>query len=210
MKSAPVSADPGPVVWHRYAVTPAHRERLLGQRGCVIWFTGLSGSGKSTLAGALEHCLVAQGNLAFVLDGDNVRHGLSRGLGFSTEDRAEHIRRVAHAAALLADCGVIVLAAFIAPLRRMREAAREIIGPSRYLEVHVATPITVCEARDPKGLYGKARKGRIGDLTGLGAPYEPPERPDLRVDTARGEAVDHLDALVGLLRSCGVLEPPGE
>jgi len=201
--------DPVPgAVWQRYAIHPEHRERLLGQRGCVVWLTGLSGSGKSTLAGACEHFLVDQGRLAFVLDGDNIRHGLSRDLGFSEAERAEHIRRVSHAAALLADCGVIVLAAFIAPLRAMRTAAREVVGAGRFLEVHIATPLAVCACRDPKGLYDKAKRGALAGLTGVSAPYEAPDDPDLTIDTSTGTSDGHLEALVGLLRGRGFLDPP--
>lgn len=174
------------ITWHDGHVRPSDREKLLGQCGTVVWFTGLSGSGKSTLARAVERQLIADGYAAYVLDGDNLRHGLNRDLGFSPEDRQENIRRVAEVAALMADAGLIVITAFISPYRRDRIAAREAVGEERFIEVYLDVPLQVCEARDPKGLYERARAGAITDFTGISAPYEPPEEHDLRIDT--GEA----------------------
>jgi adenylyl-sulfate kinase len=169
---------------------PSHigqRERadLLHQEPVTIWFTGLSASGKSTLAYALERDLVACGHPCYVLDGDNVRHRLNRDLGFSEEDRTENIRRVAEVAALMNDAGLIVITALISPKRADREMAREIVGCDRFLEVYLSTPLHECEGRDPKGLYAKARDGRIQAFTGVSAPYEPPHASGLVLDTAQ-------------------------
>lgn len=164
----------------------------LAQKGCVLWFTGLSGAGKSTTAEALQAALRARGVLTFLLDGDIIRQGLCRDLGFSDADRNENIRRLAEVARLFAECGVIALTAFISPLRAARENARQIVGPARFLEIHVATDLQVCEKRDVKGLYRKARAGAIPEFTGISSPYEPPENPALRIDTA---AVSLADAV---------------
>ena len=163
--------------------TRADKERLLGQRGCVIWFTGLSGSGKSTLAIALERELAARGILCLILDGDNVRCGINAGLGFSEEDRRENIRRVAEVCRLFVDTGVVVLACFVSPSRGDRSRAARIVGAEDFCEIYVATPLEECERRDVKGLYAKARRGEIRDFTGISAPFEEPENPDLKIDT---------------------------
>ena len=163
--------------------TRADKERLLGQRGCVIWFTGLSGSGKSTLAIALERELAARGILCRILDGDNVRCGINAGLGFSEEDRRENIRRVAEVCRLFVDTGVVVLACFVSPSRGDRSRAARIVGAEDFCEIYVATPLEECERRDVKGLYAKARRGEIRDFTGISAPFEEPENPDLKIDT---------------------------
>ena len=155
----------------------------MGQRGCVVWFTGLSGSGKSTLARALEERLVSSGHLVYVLDGDNIRHGLNCDLGFSPEDRNENIRRIGEVAALFRDAGIVVLTAFISPYRADRDLARQAVGEDRFLEVFVDAPLATCEERDPKGLYVKARAGEIPEFTGLTAPYEEPPNPALVVNT---------------------------
>ena len=191
------------VVWHSSQVTPAERQKLLGQQPVTLWLTGLSAAGKSTLAFALERALVDQGRACYVLDGDNVRHGLNRNLGFSAADRAENIRRIAEVARLMNDAGLIVIAAFISPYRDDRAAAREIIGADSFREVYVSTSLSVCEARDPKGLYGKARAGEVAAFTGISAPYEPPESPALMVDTAQlslDQAVSQLVALLPAMR----------
>ncbi|WP_342131822.1 adenylyl-sulfate kinase, partial [Hydrogenophaga sp. OTU3427] len=168
---------------HRQAlsITREDRERLNGHPGKVIWFTGLSGSGKSTVANALEQALHQQGLRTYILDGDNVRHGLNRDLGFTDADRVENIRRVAEVARLMADAGLIVLTAFISPFRQERRMARELIGPSRFVEVFMDTPLAVCEQRDPKGLYQKARHGQLPNFTGIDSAYEPPEAADVTV-----------------------------
>jgi adenylyl-sulfate kinase len=190
---------------HASAVAPADRERLLGQRGCVVWLTGLSGSGKSTVAMALEARLVEVGHAAYSLDGDNVRHGLCGDLGFSPQDRAENIRRVGEVAALLADAGLVTLTAFISPYRADRDRARTSVGAERFLEVFLDVPLAACEARDPKGLYRRARAGEIRDMTGVDAPYEAPERADLTLDTSALAVADCVERVVELLRERGFL-----
>lgn len=173
------------VAWHPSQVGMTDRTRLLRQEPATVWLTGLSGSGKSTIAFALERRLMAEGHLAFVLDGDNARHGLSRDLGFSHADRTENIRRIAEVAKLFNDAGVIVITAFISPYRQDRDTAREIIGNERFIETHLCTAIAVCEGRDPKGLYKKARAGSIPEFTGVTAPYEAPAMAELSIDTGR-------------------------
>jgi len=160
------------------------KEKLLKQHGLVIWFTGLSGAGKSTLAQSLEKMLYSEGILTQTLDGDKIRDGLNNNLGFSPEDRIENIRRVAELARLFCDCGLITIAAFISPTTSIRKMAQEIIGKSSYFEVYVSTPINICEQRDRKGLYIKARKGIIKDFTGISAPYEEPINPNLEINTS--------------------------
>lgn len=172
------------VVWQGGQVTREERESLLGQRGTTLWLTGLSASGKSTLAYALERALITAGRACYVLDGDNVRHGLNGNLGFSPEDRSENIRRVAEVASLMNDAGLIVISAFISPFRADRERARTIVGRDRFVEVHVSTSLAICESRDPKGLYQRARAGLVGEFTGISSPYEAPDSPQVSIDTA--------------------------
>jgi adenylylsulfate kinase len=189
------------VRWHVHAVTRADREAQAGHRGCVLWFTGLSGCGKSTLANEVDRRLHARGLRSFVLDGDNVRLGLNAapallrerygeeaadrfGLGFGPADRAENIRRIGAVADLFTQAGIIALTAFISPYRRDRQAVREMLAPGDFVEVFVRAPLTVCESRDPKGLYRKARAGEITGFTGIDAPYEEPEAPELIVDSS--------------------------
>ncbi len=188
------------VVWHAGQVSPAERSRHLKQRPVTVWLTGLSGAGKSTVACALERRLLDLGRTSYVLDGDNVRHGLNSDLGFSPVDRAENIRRIAEVARLMNDAGLIVITAFISPYRQDRELARTVVGPAEFLEVYVNTPIEVCEERDPKGMYGKARKGELPGFTGVSAPYEEPEQPALRIDTSGCGVEECVDRLLGLLR----------
>jgi len=164
-------------------ITEDERARILGQRPATIWLTGLSGAGKSTLAYAIEKALIEHGHLCYVLDGDNIRHGLNSDLAFEPHERKENIRRVAEVAALFNDAGVIVLSAFISPFREDRRRAREVVGADRFLEVFVDAPLSVCEERDPKGLYQKARSGAIPDFTGVSSPYEPPEDPEVHLRT---------------------------
>lgn len=186
------------VVWHGGQVSQAERQKILNQQPITIWLTGLSAAGKSTLAFALERKLVDQGRACYVLDGDNVRHGLNRNLGFSPEDRAENIRRISEVARLMNDAGLIVITAFISPYRADRTAAREIIGSGNFREVYVSTSISVCESRDPKGLYTQARAGKVANFTGVSSPYEAPEMPDLVIDTSQlpvAQAVAQLIAL---------------
>ena len=171
------------ISWQRGKVTADDRARLLRQQAATIWLTGLSGSGKSAIAMELEQRLIEAGHACFVLDGDNIRHGLNRDLGFSPSDRKENIRRIAEVAKLFNDAGLFVITAFISPYREDRDAAREIIGSARFVEVYLSASVDVCERRDPKGLYAKARAGQIAEFTGVSAPYEPPLTPELTIDT---------------------------
>lgn len=185
------------VVWHASSIQPSARERLLGQRPLTVWLTGLSGAGKSTLAIALERVLVDAGRAVYVLDGDNVRHGLNSDLGFSPKDRQENIRRVSEVARLMNDAGLIVITAFISPYRDDRRMARKIIGSERFLEVYLSTPLAVCEARDPKGLYQRARRGEVPDFTGINAPYEAPDAPELVLNTSEIKVDEAVGAMIG-------------
>jgi adenylyl-sulfate kinase len=172
------------IVWQQTKVTREDRERVLGQRGRVVWFTGLSGSGKSTLAAEVERELNQLGRAVYLLDGDNLRFGLCSDLGFTADGRRENIRRIGEVSRLFADAGIIVLAAFISPYRKDRQCLREKLDDDQFIEVHVSTPLEVCEERDVKGLYEKARKGEIEHFTGISAPYEEPVDPEVRVDTS--------------------------
>ena len=183
------------VVWQGGHVRRSEREDMFAQSAMTLWLTGLSAAGKSTLAFALERHLIDSGRACYVLDGDNVRHGLNRNLGFSEADRSENIRRVAEVARLMNDAGLIVISALISPTIADRNMARGIIGARDFREVFVSTPLVVCESRDPKGLYGRARSGELAHFTGVSAPYELPEAPDLVIDTAQVE----LDAAVELM-----------
>ncbi len=188
-------------------VSPDERATLLGQRGAVIWLTGLSGAGKSTLAYGLERRLIADRHPAYVLDGDNVRMGLCSDLGFSPGDRDENIRRVGEAAALFADAGVIVIASFISPYRAGRDRARACAGEGRFIEVFLDVSVEVCERRDPKGLYRKARSGELLEFTGVSAPYEEPLAPEVRLDTESLTVDECVDQLVSYLRHNGYWSP---
>jgi adenylylsulfate kinase len=187
------------LVWHQTQVVSADRVRVLRQHPVTLWFTGLSGAGKSTIAFALEKRLLELGQASYVLDGDNVRHGLNRDLGFSAQDRTENIRRIAEVAHLMNDAGLIVISAFISPYRVDREIARGIIGTENFLEIYVDTPIAVCEQRDPKGMYKKARAGQLKDFTGVSAPYESPLEPALVLDTSTSSTVANVDAVLKIL-----------
>lgn len=187
------------IFWHRPAIGSEHRERQNGHRSVALWFTGLSGSGKSTLAHAVEERLHGFDCRTFVLDGDNVRHGLCSDLGFSRRDREENIRRIGEVTRLFMEAGIIVLTAFISPFRTDRERARALIGEDRFLEVYCQCPLDVCEQRDVKGLYQRARAGQIPDFTGLTSPYEEPEHPALVVDTATLSLGACVDTVVALL-----------
>nr|WP_024965546.1 adenylyl-sulfate kinase [Pantoea sp. IMH] len=188
------------VIWHSHAVTRDEREAQHGHRGVLLWFTGLSGSGKSTVAGALEQGLHKAGISTYLLDGDNVRHGLCRDLGFSDEDRKENIRRVGETAKLMVDAGLVVLSAFISPHRAERQMVRDLLGEGRFIEIFVDTPLAICEARDPKGLYKKARAGELRNFTGIDAVYEAPERAEMVLNGE--EKVEVLcEQIAALLRS---------
>ena len=189
------------LVWHQAHVTIADRIEFFRQIPLTVWFTGLSGAGKSTLAFALEKRLLDLGQASYVLDGDNVRHGLNNNLGFSHADRTENIRRIAEVARLMNDAGLIVITAFISPFREDREVARRIIGADKFIEVHVSTPLTVCEERDPKGMYKRARAGKIQDFTGISSPYESPLEPVLSLDTAASDITAGVEAVLAILAS---------
>ena len=188
------------LTWHVGEVDKAARTAAHGHRGAVLWFTGLSGSGKSTIGHRVERMLIERGAFAYVLDGDNIRHGLNSDLGFTPEDRVENIRRIGEVARLFSDAGALVVSAFISPYRKDRDRIRGLMGKGEFVEVFVDTPLEVCEARDPKGLYKKARAGEISNFTGLDAPYEAPESPevhlrtaDLSIDEAATQVIRYLE-----------------
>jgi len=188
------------LTWHIGEVDKDARAAAHGHRGAVLWFTGLSGSGKSTIGHRVERMLIERGAFAYVLDGDNIRHGLNSDLGFAPEDRVENIRRIGEVARLFADAGALVVSAFISPYRKDRDRIRSLMGKGEFVEVFVDTPLEICEARDPKGLYKKARAGEISNFTGLDAPYEAPENPevhlltaDLSVDEAANQVIHYLE-----------------
>jgi adenylyl-sulfate kinase len=187
------------ISWQPGKVTAEDRARLLRQQAATVWLTGLSGSGKTTIAAELEKRLIEAGHACFVLDGDNIRHGLNRDLGFSPNDRRENIRRVAEVAKLFNDAGLFVITAFISPYREDRGAAREIVGHDRFIEVHLNAGLAVCEQRDPKGLYARARAGQIAEFTGISAPYEPPVAADVTIDTGVTSVAESVATLFDFL-----------
>src|SRR5215468_2597194 len=195
------------ITWHEGHVTREERGQLLSQQGATLWFTGLSGSGKSTIAFTLEHALVQRGRLAYVLDGDNIRHGLNKNLGFSAADREENIRRIGEVAKLFADCGVLAMTSFISPYRKDRDAVRALhaAGGLPFMEIHVNTPIETCEQRDPKGLYKKARAGQLKGFTGIDDPYEPPLTPELTLDATTTSPQEATVILLNYLEKQGFL-----
>jgi len=193
------------ITWHDADVTRQHRENKHGHKAVVLWYTGLSGSGKSTLAHAVENALVARGCHTYVLDGDNVRHGLNKDLGFSPEDREENIRRIGEVAKLFTDAGIITATAFISPYRADRDKAREINGES-FIEVYVKCDLDVCEERDPKGLYKKARAGEIKEFTGISAPYEEPDNAELVIDTSRATLEESAQEVLAYLEARGIFD----
>jgi len=196
------------ITWHAGHVTRLDRESILGQRGVTIWLTGLSGSGKSTIAVAVERELVQRGRLAYVLDGDNIRHGLNKNLGFSPDDRSENIRRIGEVAKLFTDAGVVVLTSFISPYRADRDAVRVLLGKGDFIEAWVSATVETCESRDVKGLYAKARAGEIPDFTGISAPYEAPETPELVLDSNRQSVAESAAQVVAHLEEGGYLRAP--
>ena len=197
--------------WQAIEVDKHARARLNGQRPAVVWLTGLSGAGKSTIANLVEQKLHDEGFHTYLLDGDNVRHGLNKDLGFTDADRVENIRRVAEAARLMVDAGVIVLVSFISPFRAERQLARDLLGDDEFFEVHVDVPLEVAEARDRKGLYAKARRGELVHFTGIDSPYEPPQSPELRLDASGTFPAERsAELVVESLRQSGVLSPPPE
>ena len=188
------------IKWQQHDVNAAQRQALFGHQSAVLWFTGLSGSGKSSVANALEQALAAQGKHTYLLDGDNVRHGLCADLGFSAEDRTENLRRVGAVAGLMVDAGLLVLSAFISPYRNQRELVKSFIPPGKFIEVHISTPLEVCEQRDVKGLYKKARAGQISHFTGISDPYEAPQHADLVLDTSVTSLENSVQQLLALLK----------
>ena len=192
------------ITWHQSEIDQAAREELLKQKGCVIWFTGLSGSGKSTVANQVAAHLHQSGRITYVLDGDNIRHGLNKNLGFSPEDRQENIRRIGEVAKLFADAGLITTTAFISPYRQDRDAVRDIMSPDRFIEVFVDCPLEVCENRDPKGLYKKARAGELKGFTGIDAPYEAPQSPELVVNTNELDVAGCTEQVIDYLMEHGL------
>jgi bifunctional enzyme CysN/CysC len=186
-------------------IDKAARSALKGQKPAVLWFTGLSGAGKSTIANLVEKRLHALGRHSYLLDGDNVRHGLNKDLGFTEGDRVENVRRVGEVAKLMVDAGLIVLTAFISPFRAERDLARSLVAEGEFIEIHVDTPLDVAESRDVKGLYKKARRGELANFTGIDSPYEAPENPDLRIDTTDLTAERAADRVIEMLRERGIL-----
>jgi adenylylsulfate kinase len=192
------------IVWHAGAVTRADREKLNGHRGCTVWLTGLSGSGKSTIAVELEKHLWTRGVRAYILDGDNIRHGLNKNLGFSPEDRTENIRRIGEVAKLFTDAGITAVTAFISPYRADRDQVRALM-PEDFIEVYVDCPLEVCEQRDVKGLYQKARAGQIKEFTGISAPYEAPAKAELTIRTHQQSVEDSAKQILGYLEGRGIV-----
>jgi adenylyl-sulfate kinase len=195
--------EAGESSWDLPPLEAAEREAAAGHRGAVVWFTGLSGAGKTTIAQVLDRRLMAAGKRSFLLDGDVMRTGITKGLGFSKEDREENLRRFTEVARLFAEAGVIALVSAIAPFEEARQRARERIGAHRFVLVHVAAPLAVCESRDPKGLYKQARAGKISEFTGLSSPYEEPSDPDLRLHPDDGDPIAHADTVWRLLEQRG-------
>jgi adenylylsulfate kinase len=195
------------ITWHEGTIARGDREKVLQQKGVTVWLTGLSGSGKSTIAVACEAALVSSGRASYVLDGDNVRHGLNSNLGFSPEDRTENIRRIGEVAKLFTDAGIIVFTSFISPYRADRDAVREIMGAGDFVEVMVEATLETCEGRDVKGLYKKARAGEIPEFTGISAPYEAPESPELVVDTNGQSVQESVRVVLDYLEAKGYVGP---
>ncbi len=193
------------ITWHEHKVSREEREKLLGQKGVILWFTGLSGSGKSTVANEVSHRLHQMGKLSYILDGDNIRHGLNKDLGFSPEDRAENIRRISEVANLFADAGVITITAFISPYRKDRDFCRELAGEGRFIEIYVKASVETCEKRDPKGLYKKARAGEIKEFTGISAPYEEPLNPEIILDSDNLTIEEEVEKVMNYLKEKGIV-----
>lgn len=193
------------ITWHQSSLSKSQREQLLKQKGVVIWFTGLSGSGKSTLAHAVEEELYNRGHLCYVLDGDNIRHGLNKNLGFSPEDREENIRRIGEVSKLFADAGLLTMTAFISPYKKDRDLARALLDEGEFIEVYMTVPLDIAEQRDPKGLYKKARAGEIKEFTGISAPYEAPDNPELTIDTSQLDLEESRDKVIDYLEQKGIL-----
>ena len=196
------------IAWHHASVDRAARAEQRGHRSAILWFTGLSGAGKSTLANAVNAALFEKGLSCYVLDGDNIRHGLCKDLGFSDAAREENIRRIGEVAKLFLDAGVVVLTAFVSPFRADRDRARALVEPGDFIEIHCAADLAVCEERDTKGLYAKARAGQIPEFTGISSPYEAPESPELRIDTGNRDLEACVAEVLTYLEGAGVIPSP--
>ena len=194
------------IKWHHGKITKVDRVNLLNQKGVTIWLTGLSGSGKSTIAVELEHALIENRHQAYILDGDNIRHGLNKNLGFSPEDRTENIRQIGEVAKLFTDAGIITITAFISPYREDRDAVRRLLSDGEFIEVYVKCPLDVCEERDTKGLYKKARAGEVKDFTGISAPYEEPLNPELTIDSSKLTVEESTRAVLNYLEEKGYVK----
>lgn len=192
--------------WHHGKITREDRVKLMKQKGLTVWLTGLSGSGKSTIAVELEHALLENGHQAYILDGDNIRHGLNKNLGFSPDDRSENIRRIGEVAKLFTDANIITITAFISPYRADRDNARKLQKPGEFIEVYVKCPIEVCEERDTKGLYKKARAGEVKEFTGISAPYEEPENAEMIIDTSEMNLEQSVRAILKYLEEKGYIK----
>jgi adenylylsulfate kinase len=195
------------IVWHHASVQRHERAEQRGHRSAILWFTGLSGAGKSTLANAVNRELFRRGLASYLLDGDNIRHGLCNDLGFSDDHRVENIRRIGEVAKLFLDAGVITLTAFVSPFRSDRDRARSLVESGDFIEIYCAADLAVCEQRDTKGLYAKARAGEIPHFTGISSPYEPPENPELHVETGSQPLDACVRQVIEHLQTCGILEP---
>ena len=193
------------IVWHDTKITKEKRAKFTNQKPCILWFTGLSGSGKSTIANAVEEKLYNNKNFTYLLDGDNIRHGLNKDLGFSEEDRVENIRRIGEVAKLFVDAGLIVLTAFISPFRKDRDFVRSLVEGGEFIEIFVDTPIEECEKRDPKGLYKKARNGEIKNFTGIDSPYEPPVNPEIHIKTTEINPKEAADIIIKYIKEKGYI-----
>lgn len=193
------------ITWHNTTISKKNRHLLNGHKSCVLWFTGLSGSGKSTLANAVDYEMFRNGFRSYVLDGDNIRHGLNRDLSFLKEDRKENIRRIGEVAKLFVDSGQIISSAFISPFREDRELVRYMFKADEFIEIYVNCPIQICETRDPKGLYKKARMGEIPDFTGITSPYEPPLSPEIIIETNRMTIEDSVEEIFSYLKEKKIL-----
>jgi adenylylsulfate kinase len=188
------------IVWHKHKVEKLDRSKQKKQKPCILWFTGLSGAGKSTVADAVEQKLFELGHHTYLLDGDNVRHGLNKDLGFSDADRIENIRRIGEMAKLFADAGLIVMSAFISPFRSDRQMVRDLVKEKEFVEVYISTPLSTCEERDPKGLYKKARSGQIKNFTGIDSDYEVPHHPEVTLNTAELNVSECVDRVISYLK----------
>ncbi len=194
------------IIWHHHQISKQQRAKIKDQKPCILWFTGLSGSGKSTIANAVESKLYEMGKHTYLLDGDNIRMGLNAGLGFSEEDRAENIRRIGEVSKLFVDAGLIVLSAFISPFQKERDRVRAMVEDGEFIEIFVDAPLEICESRDPKGLYKKARSGEIAEFTGISSPYEAPKNPEIHIRNDKRDIEECAGEVIEYLKKRGYLE----